>query len=226
MADRPANSGSGIRSIKNITGQMPRATGELNGDVWSPPPLSSLNDTGLNLLSIADLVLKVLYFGGYLAGHAIADIVKLPYTGVLEDVMEFLKREKMVEVRGAGGLGEAGYQFVISQRGAEKAREAIDQRLRPLGFEVSRVMIGAIEMPPHVKSALEAVHERQTQAENEANALSLLQQVVSQFSDADMQRLIELERIRNMGQHGVILPYPTLFEADRVNGHAYARMVQ
>ncbi|MCA9906720.1 MAG: ATP-binding protein, partial [Anaerolineae bacterium] len=127
MADRPANSGSGIRSIKNITGQMPRATGELNGDVWSPPPLSSLNDTGLNLLSIADLVLKVLYFGGYLAGHAIADIVKLPYTGVLEDVMEFLKREKMVEVRGAGGLGEAGYQFVISQRGAEKAREAIDR---------------------------------------------------------------------------------------------------
>ncbi len=127
MSDRPANSGSGIRSIKNTTGQMPRATGELNGDVWSPPPLSSLNDTGLNLLSIADLVLKVLYFGGYLAGHAIADIVKLPYTGVLEDVMEFLKREKMVEVRGAGGLGEAGYQFVISQRGAEKAREAIDR---------------------------------------------------------------------------------------------------
>ncbi|MCA9874704.1 MAG: SPFH domain-containing protein [Anaerolineales bacterium] len=107
-----------------------------------------------------------------------------------------------------------------------QAREAIDQRLRPLGFEVSRVMIGAIEMPPHVKSALEAVHERQMQAENEAKALSLLQQVVSQFSDADMQRLIELERIRNMGQHGVILPYPTLFEADRVNGHAYARMVQ
>ncbi|MCC6615395.1 MAG: ATP-binding protein [Anaerolineae bacterium] len=102
-------------------------TGELNGDTWSPPPLSSLNDTGLNLLSMADLVLKVLYFGGYLAGHAISDIVKLPYTGVLENVMEFLKREKMVEVRGAGGLGEASYQFVISQRGAEKAREAIER---------------------------------------------------------------------------------------------------
>jgi len=126
MSDRPANSGSGVRSIKNIVG-APRTTGELNGDTWSPPPLSSINDTGLNLLSMADLVLKVLYFGGYLAGHAIADIVKLPYTGVLENVMEFLKREKMVEVRGAGGLGEASYQFVISQRGAEKAREAIDR---------------------------------------------------------------------------------------------------
>ncbi|MBE0691378.1 MAG: ATP-binding protein, partial [Anaerolineae bacterium] len=127
MSDRPGNPGSGVRSIKNIVGQPSRVTGELNGDTWSPPPLTSLTDTGLNLLSVADLVLKVLYFGGYLAGHAIADIVKLPYTGVLENVMEFLKREKMVEVRGAGGLGEAGYQFVISQRGAEKAREAIDR---------------------------------------------------------------------------------------------------
>lgn len=107
-----------------------------------------------------------------------------------------------------------------------QVKTAIGQRLRPLGFEASRVMIGAIEMPPHVKSALEAVHERQMQAENEAKALSLLQQVVSQFSDADMQRLIELERIRNMGQHGVILPYPTLFETDRLNGQVYGRMVQ
>jgi len=41
-----------------------------------------------------------------------------------------------------------------------------------------------------------------------------------------MQRLIELERIRNMGQHGVILPYPTLFEADRLNGQVYGRVVQ
>lgn len=107
-----------------------------------------------------------------------------------------------------------------------QARAAIDRRLRPLGFEVSRVMIGAMEMPPHVKSALEAVHERQMQAENEAKALSLLQQVVSQFSDADMQRLIELERIRNMGQHGVILPYPTLYEQNRPNGRSYSSLAQ
>jgi len=107
-----------------------------------------------------------------------------------------------------------------------QAKAAIGQRLRPLGFEVGRVMIGALEMPPHVKSALEAVHERQMQAENEAKALALLQQVVSQFSDADMQRLIELERIRNMGQHGVIMPYPTLFEMERGNGLSHSRLVQ
>ncbi|NDJ62555.1 MAG: ATP-binding protein [Chloroflexi bacterium] len=94
---------------------------------WNPPPLAKLEDTGLNLLSVADLVLKVLYFGGYMAGHTISDIVKLPYTGVLDTVMEFLKREKFIEVRGSGGLGEAGYQYMISGKGAEKAREAMER---------------------------------------------------------------------------------------------------
>ncbi|MBK8986804.1 MAG: SPFH domain-containing protein [Chloroflexi bacterium] len=107
-----------------------------------------------------------------------------------------------------------------------QVKAALDGRLRPLAFQVSRVMIGAIDMPPHVKAALEAVHERHMQAENEAKALARLQQVVSQFSDADMQRLIELERIRHIGQHGVIIPYPTLFEAERQNGLSYSRTTQ
>jgi hypothetical protein len=39
--------------------------------------------------------------------------------------------------------------------------------------------------------------------------LARLQQVVSQFSEADMQRLMELERIHTLGQNGVTLVYPT-----------------
>lgn len=126
MSDRPGNSGPKVQSIRNLAAAQPRQTSELSG-VWSPPPLQTLDDTGLNLLVVAELVLKVLYFGGYLAGHAIADIVKLPYTGVLDGVMDFMKREKYVEVRGSGGLGEAGYQFVLSSLGVAKAREAIER---------------------------------------------------------------------------------------------------
>ncbi len=107
--------------------QPPRPnTGELGG-AWSPPPLTSLNDTGLNLLAVAELVLKVLYFGGYMSGHTIADIVKLPFTGVLDSVIDFLKREKFIEVKGSGGLGEASFQYLISNAGAAKAREALER---------------------------------------------------------------------------------------------------
>ncbi|MCB9453641.1 MAG: ATP-binding protein [Anaerolineaceae bacterium] len=79
------------------------------------------------MLNVADLVIKVLYLGGVMAGHDISEIVKLPYVGVVDSVMDFLKREKYVEVRGSGGFGEASYQYVISAKGSEKAHEAMDR---------------------------------------------------------------------------------------------------
>jgi energy-coupling factor transporter ATP-binding protein EcfA2 len=130
MTDRSVNLSR--QNIRSLQGQPPpgspppRNTGSL-GDGWSPPPLTRLEDTGLNLLNVADLVLKVLYFGGYLPGHAIAEIVKLPFVGVLDSVMEFLKKEKYVEVRGAGGLGEASFQYLITDLGRGKAREALER---------------------------------------------------------------------------------------------------
>lgn len=115
--------------IKSLSGQAPRtqALEPQDSAIWNPPPLNSLEDTGLNQLNVADLVLKVLYFGGYMTGHAISEVVKLPYTGVLEHIMEFLKREKFVDIRGAGGIGEAGYQYVITSAGSLKAREALER---------------------------------------------------------------------------------------------------
>src|SRR5260221_2842173 len=94
---------------------------------WAPPPMGSIEDTGLNLINIADLALKVMYFGGIMTGSKVADIIKLPYTGVVDQVMEFFKREKFVEVKGQGGLGEAAFQFIISAKGVEKAKEILDR---------------------------------------------------------------------------------------------------
>src|SRR5260221_11857294 len=94
---------------------------------WQPPPMGSIEDTGLNLINIADLALKVMYFGGIMTGSRVADIIKLPYTGVVDQVMEFLKREKYIEVKGQGGLGEASFQFIISAKGTEKAKEILER---------------------------------------------------------------------------------------------------
>lgn len=116
--------------IKSLSGQTARIQGNDPQDstaAWNPPPLNSLEDTGLNMLNVADLALKVLYFGGYMTGHSLSEVVKLPYTGVLEHVMEFLKRDKFVDIRGTGGIGEAGYQYTITSAGALKAREALER---------------------------------------------------------------------------------------------------
>ncbi|GAB4570519.1 MAG: AAA family ATPase [Anaerolineae bacterium] len=89
--------------------------------------MRSIEDTGLNLLQIADLILKVLYFSGFMSGQQIADFVRLPYVGVVDRVMEWLKREKFVEVKGAAGVSVAAYQYMVSDKGSEKAREALER---------------------------------------------------------------------------------------------------
>jgi len=98
-------------------------------------------------------------------------------------------------------------------------RQLLAARLFDAGFSFSRVMVGAIDMPGHVKVALEAVQERALQTENDVRSLARLQQVVSQFSEADMQRLMELERIHALGQNGVTLMVPAMggreFQATR-----------
>lgn len=87
----------------------------------------SIKETGLGLGFLADLAIKIMYFEGYISGYEIAETMKLPYTGVVDEVLEFLKREQFCEVKGAGGLGESGYQYVISAKGSEKAREVLDR---------------------------------------------------------------------------------------------------
>ena len=87
-------------------------------------------------------------------------------------------------------------------------RQAAAERLGPLGMALQRVAIEEMEMPAQVQATLAAAHERAVQTESEALALAHLQKVISQFSDSDMQRLAELERLRVMGQHGVSLVYP------------------
>jgi len=94
---------------------------------FEPPMPKSIEETGLGLGFLADLAIKIMYFEGYISGYEIADTMKLPYSGVVDEVLEFLKREQFCEVKGAGGLGESGYQYVISVKGSEKAREVLDR---------------------------------------------------------------------------------------------------
>ena len=95
---------------------------------FEPTAPRSLEETGLHLLFLADLALKILYNTGSLTGLQMADRLKLPFNGCVDQVMEHLKRELMVEVRGGGGgFGEQGYQYTIAAKGREKAHEALER---------------------------------------------------------------------------------------------------
>jgi len=96
-----------------------------------PPQINSLEDTGLSPLWLQDLVLKVLYFRGYLTGFKVAEEIALPFSGVADQLLIALKQEKFIEVKssqGGGGLGGDGaYTYGITGAGIVRAREAMER---------------------------------------------------------------------------------------------------
>ncbi|MBT3389998.1 MAG: AAA family ATPase [Chloroflexi bacterium] len=93
-----------------------------------PAPITKVEDTGLSQLWLQDLVLKVLYFQGYLTGFQVAETVALPFAGVTDQILNALKREKFVEVKSSQmGLGEGSYQYAITGAGIDRAREALER---------------------------------------------------------------------------------------------------
>src|SRR5512137_1417358 len=93
-----------------------------------PPPITRLEDTGLSFLWVQDLALKILYFQGYLSGFRVAEEIALPFAGVADQILESLKREKLIEVKTSQmGLGEGSYQYAITGAGIMRAREALER---------------------------------------------------------------------------------------------------
>lgn len=93
-----------------------------------PAPILTVEDTGLSPLWLQDLVLKVMYFQGYLTGYKIAEEIALPFSGVVDQILEALKREKLIEVRSSQlGLGEGAYLYAITGAGIARAREALER---------------------------------------------------------------------------------------------------
>lgn len=92
----------------------------------TPPPAApaTLADTGLGHDQLSQLLVKTLYTGE-LAGTALADRVRLPFV-MLEPLIEGLRQERLVEVRGATGTGTAGFRFVLTDLGRERARQYLD----------------------------------------------------------------------------------------------------
>ncbi|MBZ0308088.1 MAG: ATP-binding protein, partial [Anaerolineae bacterium] len=96
---------------------------------WVPPAMRSAEDTGLNMGILTDLAIKTIYYAGYINAQEVANRMKLPFTGVVDRVLEILKREKWIEVRGQSGISEASFEYMISEKGSSKAREVLERSL-------------------------------------------------------------------------------------------------
>jgi predicted ATPase with chaperone activity len=100
------------------------APSDLVGALGFPRAPETLNETGLSVGFVGDLILKALYSHGARTGHQIADTICLPFS-ILDELLHDLQQRRFVEVRGTAGHGRAGYLFDLVQLGRERAQEAL-----------------------------------------------------------------------------------------------------
>lgn len=103
---------------------------ELPLEVFDPPPAprvpQSLDESGLTLNQLSDLVLKFVYLNGSMTGFELARQIRLPFS-VVDESLGFLKQELCLEVRSAEFAGRLSYRFQLTDQGRKRAREAFDE---------------------------------------------------------------------------------------------------
>jgi hypothetical protein len=87
---------------------------------------NSVEDTGLSFGQLLDLCTKTIYYGGRPSAREISEAMALPFN-IVETMLAFLKREQLIEVVGSSGIGEQQYQYALSEKGNERAVEAIER---------------------------------------------------------------------------------------------------
>jgi hypothetical protein len=87
------------------------------------PPRSplTLEDTGIPADQLSQLLIKSLY-GGEATGLLLSERLRLAYA-ILEPLIEQARVERLVEVRGASGTGTAGYRYMLTDAGRDRARQ-------------------------------------------------------------------------------------------------------
>ncbi|MBN1661051.1 MAG: ATP-binding protein [Anaerolineae bacterium] len=140
--------------------------GNSPGVQYVPPEPRSLKDTGLSPTFLSDLVLKILYIRGVALGVEIADVLCLPFSGVVDQLLEFLKREQLCEIKGASaGLGQSTYEYTITAKGITRAREVAErgQYVGPAPVPLHRYSEG-IRRQPMLTSSIHETAIRQAVA--------------------------------------------------------------
>ena len=89
-----------------------------------PDPPNTIEETGLHPDTLAQLLLKTLV-AGEASGTGLSEKLRVPYS-VLDALIQHARVEKLLEVRGTSGAGAAGYRYVLTDLGRDRAGQFLD----------------------------------------------------------------------------------------------------
>jgi predicted ATPase with chaperone activity len=90
----------------------------------APTAPETIQEAGLTLSFLNDLILRTLYTRGGMLGLDLARLLCLPFK-VIEEALRFLKDDKCLEVAGGDLIGRVSYRFNLTEQGRRRAQEAI-----------------------------------------------------------------------------------------------------
>ena len=90
----------------------------------APPPVSSLEETGLSRELLTSLLLKTLYQRAGASGFELGDAMALPFS-IVDELLRDLQYDHMVEIREADGPTRTAFRFNLTSLGRERALEEL-----------------------------------------------------------------------------------------------------
>lgn len=90
-----------------------------------PEAPKTVEDTGLELSFVSDLIMKHVVFAGEFTLKDISEYIKLPIS-IADAAIETLRRERFIEVRGAAEYARVTYKFSMTDQGKNRAIELLD----------------------------------------------------------------------------------------------------
>lgn len=90
----------------------------------APSAPETMQQAGLSLGFLCDMVLRTLYTRGPQLGLDLARQMCLPFK-LLEESLKFLKDDKCIEVTGGDLIGRVSYRFTLTETGRRRANDAM-----------------------------------------------------------------------------------------------------
>src|SRR5437773_1662737 len=90
-----------------------------------PPAVEHVEDSGIEPGFIADLILKIVYFHSINPGGKIAEVLRLPFSGVVDGLIDDLKINHFVEVQWTDSPLRVTYKYALTDKGFTKVHELL-----------------------------------------------------------------------------------------------------
>jgi predicted ATPase with chaperone activity len=123
LEELEGSSANDLELLSRSLSATPQQESESAGAV--PPVPETLEDTGLTVSTLHQLILKKMYAQGDMLGRELSEGLGLKFS-LIEGIIEFLRRQHFIEAKKSLGMGSSTVLFALTDTGKNAARECME----------------------------------------------------------------------------------------------------